>query len=34
MVALGFATPETAADLTIEQGAVYVFGDAGLSKYS
>jgi broad specificity phosphatase PhoE len=34
MVALGFATPETAADLTIEQGAVYVFGDAGLAKYS
>jgi len=34
MVALGFETPESAADLTIEQGAVYVFGDGGLSKYS
>ena len=34
MVALGFETPESAADLTIEQGAVYVFGDEGLSKYS
>jgi len=34
MVALGFETPESAADLTIEQGAIYVFSDAGLSKYS
>jgi broad specificity phosphatase PhoE len=34
MVALGFETPESAADLTIEQGAVYVFGDGGLAKYS
>jgi len=34
MVALGFETPEGAADLTIEQGAVYVFGDEGLAKYS
>jgi broad specificity phosphatase PhoE len=34
MVALGFETPESAADLTIEQGAVYVFGDGELSKYS
>ncbi len=34
MVALGFATPEKAANLTIEQGAVYVFGDGRLSKYS
>ena len=34
MVALGFETPESAADLTIEQGAVYVFGDGGLTKYS
>ena len=34
MVALGFETPETAADLTIEQGAVYVFGNDGLTKYS
>ena len=34
MVALGFETRETAADLAIEQGAVYVFGDGGLAKYS
>jgi len=34
MVALGFETPESAADLIIEQGAVYVFGDGGLAKYS
>jgi broad specificity phosphatase PhoE len=34
MVALGFETPESAADLTIEQGAVYVFGDGRLAKYS
>jgi probable phosphoglycerate mutase len=34
MVALGFATPEKAANLFIEQGAVYVFGDGDLSKYS
>lgn len=34
MVALGFETPESAADLTIEQGAVYVFSDGGLAKYS
>ncbi len=34
MVALGFETPESAADLMIEQGAVYVFADGGLSKYS
>ena len=34
MVALGFETPESAADLGIEQGAVYVFGDEGLAKYS
>jgi broad specificity phosphatase PhoE len=33
-VALGLETPESAADLAIEQGAVYVFGDGGLSKYS
>jgi broad specificity phosphatase PhoE len=33
MVALGFETPESAADLTIEQGAVYVFGAGGLNKY-
>jgi len=34
MVALGFETPQSAADLTIEQGAVYVFGADGLHKYS
>jgi broad specificity phosphatase PhoE len=34
MVALGFETPLSAADLTIEQGAVYVFGGGGLRKYS
>jgi broad specificity phosphatase PhoE len=33
MVALGFETPDSAADLTIEQGAVYVFGDGGVEKY-
>ncbi len=33
MVALGIETPDSAADLTIEQGAVYVFGDGGLEKY-
>ncbi len=34
MVALGFETPLSAADLYIEQGVVYVFADGGLSKYS
>jgi probable phosphoglycerate mutase len=34
MVALGIETPASAADLTIEQGAVYVFGDGSLRKYS
>jgi probable phosphoglycerate mutase len=34
MVALGVETPDSAADLTVEQGAVYVFGEDGLSKYS
>jgi probable phosphoglycerate mutase len=34
MVALGIETPASAADLTIEQGTVYVFGDGGLRKYS
>jgi broad specificity phosphatase PhoE len=34
MVALGIETPDSAADLPIEQGAVYVFGDGGLAKYS
>jgi probable phosphoglycerate mutase len=33
MVALGIETPNSAADLTIEQGAVYVFSDGGLAKY-
>ena len=34
MVALGIETPVSAADLLIEQGAVYVFRDGGLRKYS
>jgi probable phosphoglycerate mutase len=34
MVALGIEMPASAVSLTIEQGAVYVFGDGGLSKYS
>lgn len=34
MVELGFETPESAADLGIEQGAVYVFSEGGLAKYS
>jgi broad specificity phosphatase PhoE len=34
MVALGFETPVSAADLLIEQGAVYVFSNGGLAKYS
>jgi probable phosphoglycerate mutase len=34
MVALGFETPDSVADLTIEQGAVYVFSADGLQKYS
>jgi broad specificity phosphatase PhoE len=34
MVALGFETPQSAADLLIEQGAVYVFRDGELKKYS
>jgi broad specificity phosphatase PhoE len=34
MVVLGIETPASAADLTIEQGAVYVFGEGGLSKYN
>ena len=33
MVALGIETPASAADLFIEQGAVYVFGQGGLRKY-
>jgi broad specificity phosphatase PhoE len=34
MVALGIETPASAANLTIKQGAVYVFADGGLNKYS
>ncbi len=34
MVVLGVETPTNAANLTIEQGAVYVFSDGGLAKYS
>jgi probable phosphoglycerate mutase len=34
MVALGLETPLSAADLPIEQGAVYVFRDGALQKYS
>jgi broad specificity phosphatase PhoE len=34
MVALGIETPASAADLTIEQGTVYVFGHGGVAKYS
>jgi len=34
MVALGIETPSSAADLAIEQGAVYVFSDGGLTKHS
>jgi broad specificity phosphatase PhoE len=33
MVALGFETPASAGDLASAQGAVYVFGDGGLTKY-
>jgi probable phosphoglycerate mutase len=34
MVALGLETPQTAADLPIAQGAVYVFSGGGLKRYS
>jgi broad specificity phosphatase PhoE len=34
MVALGLETPQSAADLAIGQGVVYVFRDGGLNKYS
>src|SRR5262249_40593449 len=34
MGALGFETPQSAADVRIEQGAVYLFSDGGLRKYS
>jgi probable phosphoglycerate mutase len=33
MVVLGLETPQSAADLYIEQGVVYVFGPDGLKKY-
>ena len=33
MVALGFETLQSAAELFIEQGAVYVFADGSLTKY-
>ena len=33
MVALGFETAESAAELYVEQGVVYVFGPDGLKKY-
>src|SRR4051794_24876302 len=33
MVALGIETPASAADLYIEQGVVYVFGDGGVTKH-
>jgi probable phosphoglycerate mutase len=33
MVALGIETPASAADLTIEQGAVYVFSHGAVAKY-
>ena len=34
MVALGIETPASAAELYIEQGAVYVFRDGRLEKFS
>jgi broad specificity phosphatase PhoE len=34
MVSLGFETPSRAVDLPIQQGAVYVFGEGDLNKYS
>jgi broad specificity phosphatase PhoE len=33
MVLLGMETPESASDLYVEQGTVYVFSDGGLAKY-
>jgi broad specificity phosphatase PhoE len=33
MVVLGIETPSSALDLAIEQSAVYVFSDGGLTKY-
>src|SRR5665213_3365058 len=34
MVVLDIETPDSVADLTIEQGAVYMFGAGGVAKYS
>jgi broad specificity phosphatase PhoE len=34
LVALGVETPDSAADLTIEQGVVYVFADGACSKHA
>jgi len=34
MVALGIATPESAVDLPVEQGVVYVFSAGGLTRFS
>jgi probable phosphoglycerate mutase len=34
MVALGIETPASASDLYIEQGAVYMFSNGGVTKYS
>lgn len=34
MVALGFETPNSAVELPIQQGAVYVFGPDGFEKFS
>jgi len=34
MVTLGLETPSRAVELPIQQGAVYVFGEGGLEKYS
>jgi broad specificity phosphatase PhoE len=34
MVALGLETEQSASDLSIEQGAVYLFNGGGLTKYS
>jgi probable phosphoglycerate mutase len=33
MVALGIEPPKVAAELVLEQGAVYVFSESGLAKY-
>jgi len=33
MVALGIETPQSASELFVEQGVVYVFSDGGVTKY-